>query len=274
MKRRTFVQTLAAVLAVPRIPWAANHLDRVGLELYSIRNAMKADPERTLAAVRAAGYADVELLWSFNNFGRTPQQTRATLDHEGLRAPSCHMDPNTILTDWERSLDTAKLLGQDYLIVPSLPESANTLDAWRLWADRFNAAGSTARRVGLWLAFHNEPDHMKLIDGVVPYDVFVDRIDPSVVRLQFDVGNMLMGGGDPMQYFERYKDRYWSFHLKDVVADRSRDTELGTGTFDFKRFLAGVPHLANKPCFVEQEGPKDELASARMNCNYLKTLEF
>ena len=94
------------------------------------------------------------------------------------------------------------------------------------------------------------------------------------MRLQLDVGNMLMGGGDPMQYLERYKDRYWSFHLKDVVADRSRDTELGTGTFDFKRFLAAVPGLANKPCFVEQEGPKDELASARVNCNYLKALEF
>ena len=274
MKRRTFVQTLAAVLAVPRNLWAAGRLDRIGLELYSIRNTMRADPERTLAAVRAIGYTDVELLWSFKNFGRTPEQTRATLDREGLRAPSCHMDPGTILTDWERSLDTAKILGQDYLIVPSLPESANTLDAWRLWADRFNAAGATARRAGLWLAFHNEPDHMKAIDGVVPYDLFVERLDPSVVRLQFDVGNMLMGGGDPMQYFERYKDRYWSFHLKDVVADRSRDTELGTGTFDFKRFFAAVPGLATKPCFVEQEGPKDELASARTNCNYLKTLEF
>jgi sugar phosphate isomerase/epimerase len=274
MKRRTFVQTLAAVLAVPRNLWAAGRLDRIGLELYSIRNTMKADPERTLAAVRAIGYTDVELLWSFNNFGRTPEQTRATLDREGLRAPSCHMDPNTILKDWERSLDTAKLLGQDYLTVPSLPESANTLDAWRLWADRFNAAGATARRAGLWLAFHNEPEHMKLIDGVVPYDVFVERLDPSVVRLQFDVGNMVIGGGDAMQYYERYKDRYWSFHLKDVVADRSRDTELGTGTFNFKRFLAAVPNLASKPCFVEQEAPKDELASARINCNYLKTLDF
>jgi sugar phosphate isomerase/epimerase len=274
MKRRTFVQTLAAVLVVPKNLFEVDRLDRIGLELWSIRNTMRTDPERTLAAVRAMGYTDVELLWSLKNFGRTPQQVRDTLDREGLRAPSCHMDPNTILTDWERSLDTAKLLGQDYLIVPSLPESANTLDAWRLWADHFNTAGATARRAGLWLAFHNEPEHMKPIDGVVPYDLFVERLDPAAVRLQLDVGNMLMGGGDPMQYLERHKDRYWSFHLKDVVADRSHDTELGTGTFDFKRFLAAVPQLANKPCHVEQEGPKDELASARANCNYLKTLEF
>ncbi len=236
---------------------------------------MRADPERTLAAVRAMGYSDVELLWSFKNFGRTPQQVRATLDREGLRAPSCHMEPSTILTDWERSLDTAKLLGQEYLIVPDLgTEGSRTLDSWRLWADRFNTAGATARQAGLWLAFHNEPTHMKPIDGVVPYDLFVERLDPTVVRLQLDVGNMMMGGGDAMQYLERYKDRYWSFHLKDVLADRSSDTELGRGAFDFTRFLAAVPQLASKPCFVEQEGPKDEMASAKINADFLRTLDF
>src|SRR5215207_5939859 len=171
MKRRTFMQRLAAGTAgalIPRVASAANRLDRIGLELYAVRNAMRADPERTLAAVRAMGYTDVELLWSHKNFGRTSQQVRASLDREGLRAPSAHMAPETIVDseEWKRSLDTAKLLGHDYLIVPSLPtETKGSLDAWRAWADRFNAAGAVARRAGLWLAFHNEPDHMKPIGG-------------------------------------------------------------------------------------------------------------
>jgi sugar phosphate isomerase/epimerase len=239
---------------------------------------MKADPERTLAAVRAIGYTDVELLWSFQNFGRTPKQVRATLDHEGLRAPSAHLAPEGIIaTDWQQSLETAKLLGHDYLIVPSLPNEAKmSLDDWRLWADRFNTAGAVARRGGIWLAFHNEPGHMKPVgnDKAVPYDVFVERLDPSVVRLQLDVGNMVVGGGDPMRYLERYRDRYWSFHLKDTVADRSHDTELGTGILDLKKFLAAVPALASKPCYVEQENAKDELASARMNFRFARGLVF
>jgi sugar phosphate isomerase/epimerase len=236
---------------------------------------MRADPERTLAAVRAMGYDDVELLWSFDNFGRTPQQVRGTLDHEGLRAPSAHMAPEVILKDWDKSLDTAHLLGHQYLVVPSLPdETQHSLDAWRQWADRFNKAGAVARHAGIWLAFHNEPDHMTPIDGAVPYDVFIERLDPTAVRLQLDVGNMLMGHGDPMRYLAAHRDRYWSFHLKDVVADGSRDVELGTGTFDFARFLAAVPDLAHKPCYVEQENPSDELASARANCDYLRRLSF
>ncbi len=279
MNRRAFVQSLTAaavgVGAAPGEALAARRLDRIGLELYSVRNAMRADPERTLAAVRAIGYTDVELLWSFGNFGRSPRQVRDTLAHEGLRAPSAHISPATILVGWERSLDTAKMLGHEYLIVPSLQADMGlTLDDWREWADRFNAAGAAARRAGVWLAFHNEPDHMKPIDGKVPYDVFVERTDPSVVRLQLDTGNMLLGGGDPMQYLAKHRERYWSFHLKDAVADRTTDTELGTGIFDFKRFLAAIPDIARKPCHVEQENGRDELASARADFHYLRTLDF
>jgi len=85
---------------------------------------------------------------------------------------------------------------------------------------------------------------------------------------------MLIGGGDPMRYLEKYRDRYWSFHLKDVVRDRSSDTRLGKGIFDFKRFLAAVPALEQKPCYVEDESPSDELAAARSNFDYLHTLDF
>jgi sugar phosphate isomerase/epimerase len=225
--------------------------------------------------VRAIGYRDVELLWSFDNFGRSPRQVRDTLDKEGLRAPSAHVTPETLLKDWTRSLDTAKLLGHDYLIVPTLPpDTATSLDRWRYWADQFNVAGAAARKAGVWLAFHNEPDHLKPIDGTIPYDLFVERTDPSVVRHQLDVGNMALGGADPMRYLEKYRARYWSLHIKDVVADRSRDTELGKGVVEIRRLLAAVPDIAGKPVYVEQEEWADSMTSARVNYEYLRTLDF
>jgi sugar phosphate isomerase/epimerase len=277
MKRRDFVHTLGATAAGgllgPRLTFPKK-LQRIGLELYAVRRAMAKDPEGTLAAVRAAGYTDVELLWSFGNFGRTTAQVAAALKQNGLRAPSAHISPIILFIGWQRSLDTAKELGHDYLVVPDFGDSVKTIDDWREWADHFNAAGATARKAGIWLGFHNEADHMKPIDGQIPYDVFINRLDPTVTRLQLDVGNMLMGGGDPMQYLEKYKDRYWSFHLKDVVQDRSSDTRLGKGIFDFKRFLAAVPNLDQKPAYVEDESPADEMVAARSNAQYLQNLEF
>lgn len=250
-------------------------LDRIGIELYAVRNAMKAGPEKTLEALAAMGYTDVELLWSFKNFGQTTKEVRDSLKRTGLKAPSAHMAPETILTEWERSLDTAKQIGHQYLIVPSLPAETNkSLDAWKLWAGRFNVAGEVARRYGIWLAFHNEPNHERKLQGEVPIEVFANTIDPKVVRLQLDCGNMLMGGGDPMDFLSRHRAKCWSFHLKNVVPDRSRDTELDAGTFDLRAFLAAIPELAKKPCFVEQEGASDELASAKQNLAFLKSLRW
>jgi len=279
MNRRAFIYSMAAAPAaaarIPPLHLIATRLGRIGLELYAVRDAMQRDPERTLAAVRAIGYNDVELLWSLDNFGRTPQQVRAALDKEGLRAPSAHMDPQTILKDWDKSLETARLLGHEYLIVPTLPpDTATSLDRWRYWADQFNRAGAVARTANVWLAFHNEPDHLKPIGGAIPYDLFVERTDPSVVRHQLDVGNMALGGADPLRYLEKYRDRYWTFHVKDVVADRSKDTELGRGALDLRRFLAAVPNITGKPVYVEQEEAADSMASARLNYQYLAALEF
>ncbi len=289
MRRRTFLQSVGAIAAGSvlakaqpahaetraRLASSRARLNRVGLELYAVRKAMRADPERTLAAVRAAGYSDVELLWSFKNFDRTTAQVRDSLAKEGLKAPSAHIDPSIMLNDWQSSLDTAKQLGHQYLIAAGLPaESRKSLDVWRIWADRFNRAGADARKAGIWLAFHNEPDHMKPIEGQVPYDMFIALLDPKVVRLQLDIGNMTMGGGDPMSYLKKHADRYWSFHVKDVIPDRTRDTELGKGIVNLKAFLAAVPDIQKKPCYVEHESPADELAAARANCDYLKALEF
>ena len=280
MNRRHFLEVaaasaagLAATRSVPNVSTAAP-LQRIGLELYSVRKEMAKDFDRTLATVREIGYTDVELLWSFDNFGKSPAEVKAALQREGLRAPSAHIAPITILVGWEKRLETATLLGHEYLIVPSLTnDTSRTLDEWREWADKFNAAGAVARRAGIWLAFHNEPNHMKPIDGRVPYEVFVERTDPAVVRHQLDIGNMALGGADPMAYLQKYRDRYWSFHFKDVVADRSRDTELGTGAVDLPRIVAAISNIGAKPCYVEQEGSADALASARRNFAYLRGLK-
>jgi hypothetical protein len=62
--------------------------------------------------------------------------------------------------------------------------------------------------------------------------------------------------------------------VKDIVADRSHDTELGKGTVKLGALLAMVPELRRKPVYVEQEGATDSLASAAQNCKYLATLDF
>src|SRR2546430_7211285 len=146
MKRRAFIQTLGGVgaggVALPRGLKFSKRLDRIGLELYAVRHEMAKDPEKTLAAIRAIGYTDVELLWSFDNFRRTAAQVAETLKKEGLRAPSAHISPIILFVGWERSLETAKQLGHQYLIVPDFGgETTRTLHDWRGRGDCVQTGG-------------------------------------------------------------------------------------------------------------------------------------
>jgi sugar phosphate isomerase/epimerase len=284
MKRRTFLSTLVLAAAAPQLACAPRagsmtstprRLRRVGIQLYTLRDDARRDLEGTLGNIAQAGYKDVELLGSMSNFGMPPQRLRAILDRDGLRAPSTHLSGESF-DDLDRHIDTAKILGHEYLVLASLPTDKPTLDDYRHWADRLNEAGRRALPSGIRIAFHDESIDFKKIDGVVPYDLLAERTDPAYVRLQLDTGNLALAGADLFDYVKRFGSRYWLFHIKDVPAiGAEHDTELGKGVIDFKRLLASIDHIDDKFLFVEQESyPGTPLESARRDYAYISTLEF
>jgi sugar phosphate isomerase/epimerase len=289
MHRREFITTLGSAIGLTQlacggtplsagtpIPARTRQLNRIGLQLYSLRDDARKDLERTIADIAAAGYNDVELLGSMNNFGMPPAKLRAVLDRNSLRAPSTHVAA-TALDDLQHQLDDAETLGHKFLTVASLPiEKPAKLDDYRRWADKLNEAGRKARERLIWIAFHNHADDFVMIDGQAAYDVFVARTDPTVVRLQLDTGNLAMARRDPTEYMKLYGDRYWLFHIKDVpMLGAKADTELGKGMIDFRQLLASIDHIDDKYLFIEQETyPGAPLDSVRRDYVYLSHLQF
>ena len=277
MRRRSFLVALGLAACAPRATLASGRrLKRVGIQLYSLRDDARRDLERTLADIAAIGYKDLELLGSMNNFGMPPARLRSVLDQNGLRAPSTHVSGNA-LDELDRQLDDARTLGHQYLIVASLPiTGTRTLDDYRRWADRFNESGRRARERGVWIGFHNHANDFTRIDGVVPYDILMERTDADVVRMQLDTGNIAMAGLDPHEYMRRFGPRYWSFHIKDVPSlGATHDTELGKGAIDFQRLLASIDQIDDKHLFVEQETyPGAPLESMKRDFEFISRLEF
>ena len=290
MHRRTFIQGIGATLALRALPACAGaassttvgtsaagrRVDRIGIQLYTLRDAARADLEGTLRDIAAIGYREVELLDSMRNFGMPVPTLRALLDRLQLRAPSTHIS-TAALDELPRLLDEAHALGHDYVIVASLPlDKQPTLDDYRRWADRLNAAGDTIRQSGIWLGFHDEPENFVPIEGQVPYDVMVERLDPARVRLQLDTGNAAVGGRDPLPYMERWADRYFLFHIKDAERlGAPHDAELGTGVVNIGRILALAGSLEGKHVYVEQESyPGTAIDSVRRDYKYLEGLRF
>jgi len=284
MHRRTFLHTLGATLLAPSVACAmpragvstSRKLSRVGLQLWSLREAAKADLDRTLGDIAAIGYKDVEMLMSLGNFGASPAQVRAMLDKHGLRAPSTHMGTRD-LEQLDRALDEAAVIGHQYIFLANLPdEGRKSLDTFRAWADRLNRAGEIARKRGVWIGIHDELQDFVSFDGRVGYDVMMERLDPTLVRAQFDVANAVMGGKDPIPYLEKYGDRYWSFHIKDAQKlGVEKDLELGTGIVDLRGVLAHIKDIDSKLVYVEQETyPGAPIDSVRRDYEYISRLAF
>src|SRR5467141_4675662 len=132
MNRRTFIGTsIAAAVAASRPAWSAetHHIERVGLQLYTVRDLMKQDFEGTLAKVAQIGYKEVEFAGYFD---KSPQEVRKILDSNKLTSPSEHVSYETVEKKWPETLEAAHIVGQKFIVCPSIDASQrNAPDGWR-----------------------------------------------------------------------------------------------------------------------------------------------
>lgn len=292
MNRRTFFGTAASVSAATllanKFSWAAGQhkVDKIGVQLYTVRDQMKSDFDGTIAKVAQAGYKEVEFAGYFDH---TPQQVRAALDKNGLTSPSCHVEYNLLAPDkWHEQLESAKVIGQSYIVNPWIPEEARkTGDDWKRAAETFNRAGAESKKAGIQFAYHNHWFEFLPENGKLPYDTLLELCDKNLVKMELDLCWITVAGADPLRYFDRYPGRFPLVHVKDVktlpkittggpqnFGDTVDLTEVGSGIIDWKRIFAQSDKAGIKHYFVEHDHPKSPLESIRNSEEYLTKLRW
>ena len=250
-------------------------LERIGLQLHTVRAAMAKDFDGTLARVADIGYREVEFAGYFDH---TPADVRAALDRHGLSAPSAHIGTAAALTtDWTRVREAAQLAGHTYLVVAGLAErERRTLDDYRRVADLFNSAGDSARRMGMRLAYHNHDFEFVPMARKLPYDILLERTDPALVAMQMDLFWIARAGQNPLAWFDRYPGRFEMVHVKDMDGSPERQmVDVGRGTIDFARIFASAPLAGIRHYFVEHDDPQPPaLASAKASYDALVRLKI
>jgi len=277
MDRRDFLKLGAAVLSLGLPPLRlSDRLERIGIQLYSLRRDMAEDFEGTLARVAAIGYTEVEFA---DYFGRPAMQVAAALDRAGLRAPSAHVPIERLREDWGRTLEAARLMGHRYLIVPWIPdEDRATPDAVKRVAALFERAGSEARAAGIKCGFHNHDVDFAPIRGTrdtTPFDILLRETTPEHVVFELDLYWITKAGRDPLDYFARYPGRFELVHVKDSAgAPEHRMVDVGRGRIDFRSIFARHEQAGIRHYFVEHDEPADPFGFARTSYEFLKRLEF
>ncbi len=241
----------------------------IGLQLYSVRDALTNDFEGVIRKVADMGYAGVE---TAGMFGSSPQDARRLFDELGLKVTSAH-SPMPLGDDKTKVLDTIAALGCKYLVVPWLPaEQFQTPDQIKSVCERLNQANAVARENSLTLLYHNhwwEFTPSAALGGKTPFDLMVDQLDPTV-GFEFDLYWTKTGGSDPLKVVTEFGSRAPLLHIKDgpAVTDQPM-TAVGDGTLDYKSII-GAGEATTQWLIVELDRcATDMLEAVRKSAAYL-----
>lgn len=261
----------AAALPAWRWPAGADKLGKLGVQLYTVRDALKANFDGTLDQVAAIGYQEVEFA---GYMGRTPAQVKASLKQAGLTAPATHLALETLENDWAATVDAAHTIGHEYLVVAWInADQRKTLDDYRRVAATFNELGRKAREAGLRFAYHNHTFEFARMDGQVPYDILLQDTDPREVWFEMDLYWTVEGGGNPLAYFARWPGRFPLVHVKDRTA-AGQMVDVGEGEINWAEIFSKRKEAGIRYTIVEHDEPTDPFASLAASYAYLRALRF
>ena len=248
-----------------------------GLQLYSLRDDLPADPRGVLAKMASFGYKQVEsyegpsgMFWGMGN-----KDFKKYMDDLGMKVVSSHCD---ITKNFEEKVEAAAAIGMKYLIY-NWPFQQHTLDDYRKMAATFNQCGMICKKAGIRFANHNYDSSFKLVEGVFPHDILMQETDPELVDYQLDIYWLVISGQEPSTWLKKYKNRFRLCHIKDRVKGstiREDTCDIGKGSIDFSTILHTAKKNGMEYYIVEQEHYPygSPLEAVEANAEYMKNLQL
>lgn len=267
--RREFLKTTSLALAgtavaahkVP-VSYPAQHL---GVQLWSVRDAMAKDAVGTIKALGKMGYREVEGFGFADGkiFGMPINDYAKVLKDNGIHTPSCHF-PVT-LNDWDEStkslkdnvkkaIDQMVAIGQKYVINPWTGEQDRPRIAELVKV--FNAAGEYCKKAGARFGYHNHnfEFEQKGPDGRLLIEWLLHETDPKLVCFEMDMYWVTFAHNNPIDWFRIYPGRWELVHVKDMANTEKRETiEVGDGTIDFSSIFKHSAQAGIKYYIIELE---------------------
>ena len=244
----------------------------IGLQLYTIRDAMKNDVLSSLKKVSDIGYKYMELADYKDGkfYGYLPAELKKIVNDLGMEILSSHagISPRGITDDEAKKMaeDHARL-GAKYCMQPFIDEGdRKTVAGYQKMVAEWNKVGRIMKETGIQYGYHNHNFEFATVDDKVPYfDIFLAEMDKDLMTMELDLFWTIKAGQNPVDLFKKYPGRFQLFHMKDMYTKEapffktaSQDfAPVGEGVINFKRILAAKKKAGMKYMIVEQDSTKD-----------------
>jgi sugar phosphate isomerase/epimerase len=275
LSRRTFLGASALSLASAQL-----HADPLGLPIgcqtYPVRDALGKDIPGTLKQLAKIGYKTIEMCSppGYERGGYAPflkykaSELRGIIKDAGLGCESCHYNIGELRNNLEERIAFAKELGLKQMILASLGMRREaSMSDWMKACDDLNKIGEQTLKAGLQTGFHNHAGEFEKIDGVLIYDQMLGKLDPKLVKMQFQVSVINMGFA-AADYMNKYPGRFISLHLQDWSTAEKKQVPVGKGIVEWQKLFAAAKKGGVKNYFVEL--PMEQLEPS---FQYLKQLK-
>lgn len=263
---------------------------KLGIQLYTLREEMRQDPQKTLAKVKEIGFDGVE---TAGFFGHDSQMIKAVCRDVGLEIPSAHVSFGEFGDDPDSVFQLYRDMGCRYVALPVFHlEKLSFEESVR----RLYALAEMAPRYGLVMMFHNHDWDLCRYDGKVGLDSLLGGISPDKLMAELDLGWVYAAGQDPASYIRKYAGRVPCLHFKDVYREeddfvpydrinegkhfesgmRGKNFQiraLGRGLVPFAACADAARESGGKWVIYEQDMPAEGLSpteSAEISFRYLK----
>ncbi len=229
----------------------------IGFQGYDARFLLIKNWDQGWLEMRNMGFQSVDLV-SFKGYGYqgsplenlSAKDIRQKLDSIGMLCENCQFYFAELHGSFDEKMVFSHQLRLKNVICAPEQTRMKTLDDWKWQADQLNALGERTRRAGFQLGYHNHDMEFTAIDGVIPYDVLMNRTDPNLVKFQIDVGNLTFAGADALTYLHKYSGRYFSMHAKDYLPGRT-SVPVGQGILNWKKIFEAVKKTPIENYFAE-----------------------
>jgi sugar phosphate isomerase/epimerase len=258
--RRTFIRSgamaLAAAALLPESVFAAKKQKGIiGVQLYSIRDEMSKDPLGSLTQVAKMGYKYVEHANYVDRkfYGYAPSEFKKLLDGLGLNMISGHTvmgrqhwdeTKKDFSDSWKMTVEDAAVLGQKYVVSPSMDESMRkTYDDFKRYMEIFNKCGELCKKQGMKFGYHNHDfEFSEKLNNEKLFDIMMKSMDPELVVVQLDIGNLYNGGAVALDVVNQYPGRFENIHVKDEIPaaegnEKYESTIIGKGIVNAKKVV-------------------------------------
>jgi sugar phosphate isomerase/epimerase len=239
----------------------------VGIQLYTLRDAMTADALGSLKKLSALGYKNLELANYSNGkfYGFTPTELKKIVADLGMEIKSSHaaVESTGITPETAKAMaDAHAEVGVKYCVQPWVNEVDRTIESYKKMIGDWNEVGRIMKGVGIQFGYHNHNFEFASIDGVVPYyDIFMPEMDADLITMELDLFWANKAGQDPVAMFNKYPGRFQLLHFKDMKTKQApffdviKDDvcSVGAGVIDFKAILKAKDVAGMKYMFVEDD---------------------